>query len=199
MILLFAITFIVQKNSNDFKLLFTSSNDNTVELIINSDENSNYDYNIYTFGGTAKIQIDNKIFDLKEALDKQYITMEKIIEKAMNDEKWLLIKAYTYADGGTRVYQYDDYWIYKENKLSYAENTTRKNVIITRPNVGIDDVYLELEEKIASNWKEDSEAEDVLISEYNPIGISKKMICPYSPEPLSNFDAHRSRDYARNK
>lgn len=112
-----------------FELIFNQRNDLETKTIISEDETDKYDYSIYSYGGDVQVKIDNKEYDLREALLNDKITMDKIIEKANKDSQEKRIRGDLYSDGGTKIYMYDTYTIIKFNTLegnkdAYIGNTT---------------------------------------------------------------------------
>lgn len=112
-----------------FELIFNQRNDLETKTIISEDETDKYDYSIYSYGGDVQVKIDNKKYDLREALLNDKIRMDKIIEKANKDSQEKRIRGDLYSDGGTKIYMYDTYTIIKFNTLEgnkdvYIGNTT---------------------------------------------------------------------------
>ena len=77
----------------------------------------NYNYNIYSCGGSVEISINDETMSLREALLNNKITMDEIIQKANNDLKNEIIKGDMYKDGGGIIYKYDSYTIMKYHNL----------------------------------------------------------------------------------
>lgn len=101
-----------------FELIFNKTNDLETRTIIKAQDNNNYSYNIFSYGGEVKIKIDNVEYDLRTALLEEKITMEEIIEKANKDAfEDKTIKVDTLKDGGTNKYYYKDYTIIKYHTL----------------------------------------------------------------------------------
>lgn len=100
----------------DFELVFENSNEGK-SIILDSSKDDSTDYNVYSFKGDVFVIIDEKIMNLKDALLDNKITMEKIINKAVEDEKNGNITKESYLDGGSVRYSYKDYVIIKCNTL----------------------------------------------------------------------------------
>ncbi len=92
-----------------FTLVYHPEANDGKRQIIDKDESSKYNYNIYIYSGDIDVIINNKTYSLEEALKKNKITMETIIEKARNDCQ----DAIAYNDGGSTEYHYNDYTIIK--------------------------------------------------------------------------------------
>lgn len=120
----------------EFSLLFENTGSNEVYNLINKNENLKYDYSIYSYGGVSKVKINNEVLDLKTALLDEKINMNNIIEKCVKDASEGIIKQDKYMDGGTMVYMYNDFWVFKGNSLN-----GNKDVYITKPNVLLNDIY----------------------------------------------------------
>lgn len=101
-----------------FDLTYYQRKDMGLEKIIDNKENDNYDFDVYTFGGDVSITIDSDmVFDLKEALEQNIITVDKIIEQCKIDEEYGICFSNFYKDGGSIEYCYNNYTILKYNTL----------------------------------------------------------------------------------
>lgn len=98
----------------EFELIFHGRKDLGIKTIVANEETDKYSYNIFSKGGDFEIKIDGAIYDLREALLNDKITMEEIIEKANKD----IPDAVSYDDGGSKEYHYEDYTIIKYNTLN---------------------------------------------------------------------------------
>lgn len=77
-----------------------------------------YDYDIYYYGlNDVIIDINGTEISLKEALTKDMITMEEIVEQAEKDSKAGIIGSDMYKEGGTMIYFYDTYTIIKSHSV----------------------------------------------------------------------------------
>lgn len=85
--------------------------------ILGKDETDKYDYDIYSYKGTVDIIINNKKMTLRDALLKDEVTIDEILEKADKDVNDLKIYMAYYLDGGSRCYLYEDYSILKFHTL----------------------------------------------------------------------------------
>ena len=104
------------KSANSFEILINQSQRivNGKEDIIKSSETNKYNYNIYAYNVAVDIRINgDDVIPLREALLKEKITMDEIIAKANED----FPNAPTYDDGGTIVYNYENYTITKYHTL----------------------------------------------------------------------------------
>ena len=113
----------------DFELIFNQYDDSQIRTIILEDETEKFDYNIYSYDGDVKVKIDNKEYNLRDALLNDKITMDKIIEKANKDSQEEKVRSDMFSDGGTMIYKYDTYTIIKFNTLDnnkdiYIGNTS---------------------------------------------------------------------------
>ncbi len=115
----------------DFEIVFNERKDLEIKTIISDDETDKYSYNIFSFAGDVKININGKEYDLRDALLNNKITMEEIISKANFD----LPDAVSYDDGGSIEYHYEDYTIIKCNTLD--EN---RDVYIGVPEMTLNDI-----------------------------------------------------------
>lgn len=101
------------KSTDNFELIFHQRKDMGIKTIVANEETDKYSYNIFSKGGDFEIKIDGAIYDLRDALLNDKITMEEIIQKANKD----IPNAISYDDGGSMVYHYEDYTIIKYHTL----------------------------------------------------------------------------------
>ena len=101
------------KSTDNFELIFHGRKDLGIKTIVANEETDKYSYNIFSKGGDFEIKIDGVIYDLREALLNDKITMEEIIQKANKD----IPNAVSYDDGGSMEYHYEDYTIIKYHTL----------------------------------------------------------------------------------
>ena len=103
------------------------------ELITDKNFEQKHGYNVYYYGiEEVKVLQNGKEIDLKEAISKNNVIIEKIVLKAEKDTGLGIVKNYgMYKDGGTEEYEYDNYNIIKSNRLA-GENSRNRDVYITR-------------------------------------------------------------------
>lgn len=125
------------KSVEEFELRFYDKQpktDQKLYKILDKAETEKYDYNIYTYEGSVNILINNEEISLKQALLENKITMDEIIAKANEDLANKKIKGDMYRDGGSMLYQYDNYTIIKCHTLD-----GNRNVYIGTPEMSIND------------------------------------------------------------
>lgn len=106
------------KSVDNFEIFFTKSQESSEkDIILTKQEMEDYNYNIYSYGGSVEISINDEKMSLREALLNNKITMDEIIQKANNDLENEIIKGDMYRDGGSMIYQYDSYTIIKYHDL----------------------------------------------------------------------------------
>lgn len=108
------------KSAENFEIRFydkQTQTDTKINKILDKSETNNYDYNIYLYDGSVNILINGEEMSLRNALLENKITMNEIIVKANNDLKDKKITGETYKDGGSRVYNYENYTIIKYHTL----------------------------------------------------------------------------------
>lgn len=106
------------KSVDNFEVIFTKSQETSEkDIILTEKEIEDYNYNIYSYGGSVEISVNNERMPLREALLNNKITMDEIIQKANNDLENGIIKGDMYKDGGSMIYQYDSYTIIKYHNL----------------------------------------------------------------------------------
>lgn len=119
------------KSVDNFTLIFNKEPGKAMHNIIDKKNNTQYDYNIYSYQGTVEIIINNKTYTLEEALKNNKITMEEIIAKANKD----FPNAASYDDGGSIEYHYENYTIIKFHTLG-----GNRNVYIGNKDLNINDL-----------------------------------------------------------
>lgn len=88
-----------------------------IEKIIDKDK-SEFDINVYTFGGEVSVLVDtDMVYFLKDALEQKVITIEDILNQAKLDTKYGICEAGAYSDGGSIEYMYPEYTILKYDNL----------------------------------------------------------------------------------
>ena len=108
------------KSAENFEIRFYDKHpqtDTKIHKILDKSETDKYDYNIYTYDGTVNILINEEEISLRNALLENKITMNEIIAKANKDLKDNKITGDTYKDGGSMIYNYENYTIIKCHTL----------------------------------------------------------------------------------
>lgn len=102
----------------EFNLHYYQRKDKGVYTIIDKNENSNYEYNVLTFGGDVAITKDtDMVWEFDEALKQGIITTDEILRQCKIDEEYGLCTFDSFSDGGSVEYRYPDYTILKLNTL----------------------------------------------------------------------------------
>lgn len=115
----------------DFEINFIPFDDNT-----DYDMKKEYDaedYSVNTYGGDVTITVEgDMVYDLADALNKQVITPNDIVDKCLYDGKNNNIQTAMYKDGGSMEYYYDDYTVLKYNCIDGNKDLVigRKGAII---------------------------------------------------------------------
>lgn len=108
------------KSVDKFEIRFYDKhpqNETKVHKILDKSETEKYDYNIYTYEGEVNILINKEEISLRDALLNNKITMDEIIAKANQDLIDKKISGDMYRDGGSMIYNYDNYSIIKCHTL----------------------------------------------------------------------------------
>lgn len=128
-ILFIVITNLVNNNSNidrietnDFTLTYVQEEKTELKKILDKNISKLYDYNIYTYGGNVLIEINNIKYDFKEALEKQIITIDMILNKAKEDSQNQICIEEKVYDGGSIQYRYSNYTLLKYHDLNGKED-----------------------------------------------------------------------------
>lgn len=116
--------------NSSFELIYTREKNLGIDKIIETGELEQYKYDIYSFGGSVNITVNNETISLKEALLQNKISMNDIIYKCVQDDIDNKIKVDMYSDGGTIIYKHDEYWIIKYHSLD-----GNRDVYIGMPNM----------------------------------------------------------------
>lgn len=109
------------KSAENFEIRFYDKQpqtDTKINKILDKSETNKYDYNIYSYEGSVNILINGKETSLRNALLENKITMNEIISKANEDLKNEKITGDIYKDGGSQVYNYENYTIIKCHTLA---------------------------------------------------------------------------------
>lgn len=128
------------KSTDKFEIRFYDKHpqsETKVYKILDKSETDKYDYNIYTYEGAANILINKEEISLRDALLNNKITMNEIIEKANQDLKDKKITGDMYRDGGSMIYQYQNYTIIKCHTID-----GNRDVYIGIPELTINDLEI---------------------------------------------------------
>lgn len=102
------------KNTTEFKLIFIENKNIGKKKIISNNFFNKDSYNVYLYNGEIKVIIDNKEYDLIEALNKNILTTQDLLNKAKQE---CLFSA-GFSDGGTMEYYFKEFTIIKYNVLT---------------------------------------------------------------------------------
>lgn len=108
------------KSAENFEICFYDKQpqtDTKINKILDKSETNKYDYNIYSYDGSVNILINGEEISLRNALLQNKITMNEIIVKANEDLSEKKITGDTYKDGGSQIYNYENYTIIKYHTL----------------------------------------------------------------------------------
>lgn len=128
------------KSTENFEIRFYDKHPQTgtkINKILDKSETNKYDYNIYSYEGSINILINGEEMSLRNALLQNKITMDEIIVKANKDLIDKKITGDTYKDGGSQVYEYENYTLIKCHTLA-----GNRDVYIGAKNMSINDLKL---------------------------------------------------------
>ncbi len=150
--------------TQNFILDFEKTNSNiSAEQLMNKiaeeGEFDNTDFEIYVYSGDVKVTIDEKNYELKEALENKLITINDILEQIDMDILYGLCEKASYDDGGSLEYYYDNYTILKYNTLD-----GNKDLIIGPAGSIINDVNETKYKEINNIGESQSEANGVSLT-----------------------------------
>jgi len=102
-----------------FNLNYSQEYNNKIDTIIDKDEKTEYEFNVYTFDGGVSFTkgTDMVYYSFDTALARGAITIEDILEQVKIDTEYGVCQMGYYYDGGSTEYYYDDYTILKFNSL----------------------------------------------------------------------------------
>lgn len=104
--------------TNNINLHYYQRKDLGIKTIVDKNTNSNYDFNVFTFGGDVSFTIDtDMVYTFEEALKQNVVTIDGILEQAKLDAKYGVCEERLFKDGGSIEYGYADYTILKYNTL----------------------------------------------------------------------------------
>jgi len=104
----------IEKNKN-IEILYTQNN-SKLESIVD---------NVYTYGGNVLIKVNNTEYNFKEAIEKNIITIDELLNKAKEDSQNQICTEEIFDDGGSLQYRYSDYTI-----LKYHERSGNEDIVI---------------------------------------------------------------------
>ena len=97
--------------SSDFKIVFTENKDIGKKKIISKNAFKKDTYDVYLYNGEVKVIIDNKEYDLYDAIQSNKLTFQDIIDKAEKEAKGATQR----SDGGSTLYVLNNFNILKYN------------------------------------------------------------------------------------
>lgn len=112
---------------------FNARNDMNLDIVLEKNTLENQDFGVYTFGGDVTVNIDNQEYTLEKALKNKIITEQNIVDQGYIDEKYRLCRRLIYADGGSSVFQYNNFSVAKYNSLVARDNRfdNERDLVIT--------------------------------------------------------------------
>ena len=109
--------------TNKFELNYHQRKDKGLKTIIDKHDNSEYEYNVYTFGGDVDFTIEeDMVYTFEKAIEEKVITVEDILTQASIDAEYGICYRGDYSDGGSVEFLYDDYTILKYSTLDGLED-----------------------------------------------------------------------------
>lgn len=100
--------------NTDFEIRYSQRKDLGIEKMAEG---------IYTFGGDVTIIVEqDMVYELKDALEQDVISIEEILQQAKADEKNVVCETREYDDGGSIEYLYPEYTILKYHTLEGNED-----------------------------------------------------------------------------
>ena len=102
-----------------FELTYMGRKDMGVKKIAEKNQFDNLDFGVYTIAGDVSITIEeDMVYSLEDALSQGIITVQDILDQAIEDEKYGICERAYSQDGGSTEYRYADYTILKYSTLN---------------------------------------------------------------------------------
>ena len=102
-----------------FELTYMARKDMGVKKIAEKNQFDNLDFGVYTIAGDVSITIEeDMVYSLEDALSQGIITVQDILDQAIQDEKYGICERAYSQDGGSTEYRYADYTILKYSTLN---------------------------------------------------------------------------------
>ena len=107
------------EHQKKFELTYMGRKDMGVKKIAEKNQFDNLDFGVYTIAGDVSITIEeDMVYSLEDALSQGIITVQDILDQAIEDEKYGICERAYSQDGGSTEYRYADYTILKYSKLN---------------------------------------------------------------------------------
>ena len=107
------------EHQKKFELTYMGRKDMGVKKIAEKNQFDNLDFGVYTIAGDVSITIEeDMVYSLEDALSQGIITVQDILDQAIQDEKYGICERAYSQDGGSTEYRYADYTILKYDTLN---------------------------------------------------------------------------------
>ena len=107
------------EHQKKFELTYMGRKDMGVKKIAEKNQFDNLDFGVYTIAGDVSITIEeDMVYSLEDALSQGIISVQDILDQAIEDEKYGICERAYSQDGGSTEYRYADYTILKYSKLN---------------------------------------------------------------------------------
>ena len=107
------------EHQKKFELTYMGRKDMGVKKIAEKNQFDNLDFGVYTIAGDVSITIEeDMVYSLEDALSQGIITVQDILDQAIEDEKYGICERAYNQDGGSTEYRYADYTILKYSTLN---------------------------------------------------------------------------------
>ena len=107
------------EHQKKFELTYMGRKDMGVKKIAEKNQFDNLDFGVYTIAGDVSITIEeDMVYSLEDALSQGIITVQDILDQAIEDEKYGICERAYSQDGGSTEYRYADYTILKYSTLN---------------------------------------------------------------------------------
>lgn len=124
-----------------FELNYYQRKDKGLKTIIDKNDNLDYEYSVYTFGGDVNFTFEtDMVYTFEKAIEQKILTVEDILTQARMDADYGICEKAYYDDGGSTEFLYEDYTILKYSTLDGLEDVVigYKGQIINAVNKQID-------------------------------------------------------------
>ena len=107
------------EHQKKFELTYMGRKDMGVKKIAEKNQFDNLDFGVYTIAGDVSITIEeDMVYSLEDALSQGIISVQDILDQAIEDEKYGICERAYSQDGGSTEYRYADYTILKYSTLN---------------------------------------------------------------------------------
>ncbi len=126
---------------SDYTLTLSVSGDEGIRQLTDENFRQTCGYSVYTYSlHNVYISVGDNKLPLNDGIQKGIVGIDGLIAKAKRDAEKGRIKSRLYKDGGSVLYEYEDYSILKMNKITNSGESVIKDVFIGPAGLSINDL-----------------------------------------------------------